>query len=136
MSYDEKLVLVKYSVLEHFRKHITDNWEKMFDMWLSCEADMVFGHGYQEKFKEHFSKYMNTEVEDKLWFMGGNVVCAISAFMNYKDEACLEDILDFTEQFVKSQMSEFTNWCDDIQMAMYEGSSQEERDNKIIDSTS
>jgi len=136
MSYDEKLTLVKYSVLEHFRKRITDNWEKMFDMWLSCEADMVFGDGYRAKFKEEFSNYMTPEIEDKLWFMGGNVVCAISAFMNYKDEACLDDILDFTEQFVSSQMDSFTNWCDYIEMAMYEGSSQEERDNKIIDSKS
>ena len=136
MSYDEKLTLVKYSVLEDFRKRITDNWEKMFDMWLSCEADMEFGHGYQDKFKEHFSKYMNTEVESKLWFMGGNVVCAISAFMNYKDEACLEDILDFTEQFVSSQMDSFTNWSDHISMAMYEESSDCERETKILNSKS
>ncbi len=136
MSYDKKLVLVKHSVLEDFRKRITDNWEKMFDMWLSCEADMEFGHGYQGKFKEHFSKYMNTEVEGTLWFMGCNVVCAISAFMNYKDEACLDDILDFTEQFVKSQMSEFTNWSEHIQMAMYDESSDCERDTKILNSKS
>jgi len=130
MSYDKKLVLVKHSVLEDFRKRITANWERMFDMWLSFEADMEFGYGYQDKFKEHFSKYINKEVDDKLWFMGGNVVCAISAFMNYKDEACLDDILDFTEQFVSSQMDSFTNWSDHISMAMYEESSQCERDDR------
>jgi hypothetical protein len=108
----------------------------MFDMWLSCEADMVFGDGYRAKFKEEFSNYMTPEIEDKLWFMGGNVVCAISAFMNYKDEASLDDILDFTEQFVSSQMDSFTNWSDHISMAMYEESSDCERETKILNSKS
>ena len=136
MAYDQKLALVEQAVKTHFRTCITENWEKMFDMWLSFEADMVFGDGYERKFKEEFSKYMTPEINNKLWLMGGNVLCAISAFMNYKDKAKLDDVLDFTEEFVSSQMGHFTDWCDDIQMAMYEGSSQEERDNKIMDSTS
>jgi len=136
MAYYQKLAVVEQAVKVHFRNCITDNWDKMFDMWLDCEADMVFGHGYQAKFKEEFSNYMTSEIDDRLWFMGGNVLCAISGFMSYKDNAELADVLDFTEEFVSSQMGHFTDWCDDIQMAMYEGSSQEERDNKIIDSTS
>ena len=123
MKYTEKLALVEQAVLHHFRKRITDNLEKMFDMWLDSEADMEFGYGYLGEFKKEFSKYINSGIDEKLWFMGGNVVCAIGAFMSYKDEAELDDVLDFTEEFVKSQMNKFTDWCDDIQMAMYEESS-------------
>jgi hypothetical protein len=136
MKYTEKLALVEHAVKVHFRKCITDNWEKMFDMWLSCEADMAFGYGYQGEFKKEFSKYMNSSIDDKLWFMGGNVVCAIGGFMSYKDNAELDDVLDFTEEFVSSQMNKFTDWCDDIQMAMYEESSECEREEKLLNSTS
>jgi hypothetical protein len=123
MAYEQKLALVEHAVKMYFRNCITDNWEKMFDIWLDCEADMVFGHAYQTKFKEEFSKYMTSEIDDRLWFMGGNVLCAISAFMRYKDNPELDDVLDFTEEFVSSQMDSFTNWCDHIQIAMYEESS-------------
>ena len=108
----------------------------MFDMWLDSEADMEFGYGYLGEFKKEFSKYINSGIDEKLWFMGGNVVCAIGAFMSYKDEAELDDVLDFTEEFVKSQMNKFTDWCDDIQMAMYEESSDCERDEKKLNGSS
>ena len=136
MAYYEKLNLVEQSVVQDFRKCITDNWEKMFGMWLSCEADMEFGHGYQDEFKKEFSKYMNSGIDDKLWFMGGNVVCAVAAFTGYKDDAELDDVLDFTEEFIKTQMSQFTDWCDEISMAMYEESSECEREDKQLNSTS
>jgi len=120
MAYFEKLARVEEAIKAHFRNCITDNWEKTFDTWLSCEADMVFGFGYQAKFKEEFSNYMTPEIEDKLWFMGANVLCAISTFMMCKDNAGLDDILDFTEKFVSSQMGHYSDWCDDIQMAEQE----------------
>jgi len=97
---------------------------------------MVFGYGYQGEFKKEFSKYINSSIDDKLWFMGGNVLCAICAFMRYKDNAELDDVLDFTEEFVSSQMINFTDWCDDIQMAMYEESSECEREEKLLNSSS
>jgi hypothetical protein len=56
--------------------------------------------------------------------------------MSYKDNAELDDVLDFTEEFVSSQMNKFTDWCDDIQMAMYEESSECEREEKLLNSTS
>ena len=87
----------------------------------------------------HLNSFFHGNIKPDKIFQSNGVIQTDpgnTLFMNYKDEACLDDILDFTEQFVSSQMDSFTNWCYDIQMAMYEGSSQEERDNKIIDSKS
>lgn len=126
--YDDKLALVKKSLITHCRKSITSNWEQMFDMWLSCEADLVFSSAYEYYFKEQFAKYITSEIKSNLMFAGSNILFALLAFMRYKGDADLEDILDFTEHFITSQFDDFDNWCEDIHMAMYEESSECARD--------
>jgi len=128
MSYEQKFELVRNSLISYCKDCITENWERMFDMWLSCEADMEFGHGYQNKFKEQFSQYMTSDIEALLWLAGKNIIFAINAFMSYKDDAELSDVLDFTEKFISEQLDDFDNWCDDIAQAMYEETSEYERD--------
>ncbi len=126
MSYEEKFERVRISLVNYCLQCIRENWNRMFDMWLSCDADMEFGNGYQEKFKEEFSQYMNDKIEGDLWFAGNNIVFAISAFMAYKDDPSLNDVLDFTEKFVTAQLDDFGNWCDEISMAMYDEEEENE----------
>jgi hypothetical protein len=128
MSYSEKFELVRTSLISHCKKRISENWLRHFDMWLSCEADMEFGHGYQNEFKKEFGKYMNSEIEAQLWFAGKNLIFAICAFMLYKDDAELHDVIDFTDKFVSQQLDDFDNWCEDIGQAMYEETSEYERE--------
>lgn len=128
MAYAEKFDLVRESLIAHCKNCIIINWERMFHMWLSCEADMEFGHGYQNTFKEQFSQYMNSDIEGLLWLAGKNIIFAINAFMSYKRDANLEDVLEFTEKFVSEQLDDFDNWCDDIGQAMYEETSEYERE--------
>ena len=45
-----------------------------------------------------------------------------------KRNATLKNVLDFTEEFLSEQLDDFDNWCDDISQAMYEESSDYERD--------
>jgi hypothetical protein len=127
-EYEERFELVRESIITHFKRCISENWERMFDMWLSCEADMVFGYGYQTKFKEQYSQYMNSDIDARLYLVGKNVVYAICAFMEYKKNAKLQDILNFTEMFVSKQLNDFGNWCGEISSAMYEESSECERE--------
>ena len=122
MHYEQRLALVKHAIIEDCRKRISDNWEDKFDMWLNMEADMEFGHSYQDNFKEQFAKYMNKDIENILWLLGQNLLFAINAFMAYKDESEVEDVLDFTELFINEQMDDFTNMSDEISMAMFEES--------------
>lgn len=115
MAFTEKLNLAKIALVRHCKKLITENWERMFDMWLSCEADMSYA--YQHEFKEQFNEYMNPEIESKLWFAGENIVFAICTFMEVKKNAKLKDVLDFTEKFILNQLDD-SSWLDDIMMAM------------------
>ncbi len=100
----------------------------MFDMWLVHDADMEFGDGYQDKFKEQYRQYMNPQIEEQLWLAGKHIVFAINAFMSYKDDANCNDVIDFTEKFVSEQLNDFDNWCDDIRQSMFEETSEYERE--------
>jgi hypothetical protein len=128
MDYESKFALAKTEIIYYCTQRIRNNWEKMFDMWLSMEADMEFGNVYLDTFNKYFSKYVSTKVASILWHNSNNTLFAISAFMKYNDDAILDNILEFTEIFIKEQLDNFTDYCDDISMAMYEESSECERD--------
>ncbi len=123
MEYSDKLEIVKASLISYCKDCITNNWGGMFDMWLMHEADMELGHGYQNICKEQFDRYMTSEIEEKLWLSGKNIVFAMNAFLSYKRNAKIEEILTFTEAFLIEQLNDFDNWCDGICIAMYERSS-------------
>lgn len=126
MSYHEKFELVRSSLIKRCKECISNNWEHMFDMWLSFEDDMSYAYKYE--FKQQFSEYITSEIESQLFFAGKNIVFAICAFMKMKKNAKLKDVLDFTEEFLSNQLDDFDNWCCDIGEAMYEESSDYERD--------
>lgn len=128
MSYDEKLELVRTSLISYCKECIIGKWggRDFFGMWLKYDADMDFGYGYQNKFNEQFSQYMNSEIKDVLWLAGKHMVYAISAFMAYKNNADLDDVLDFTEKFLSEQLDDFDNLSDYIAQAMYQETSDED----------
>lgn len=110
MAYYEKFELVRTSLITHCKECISENYEGRFDMWLMCEADMKFGHGYQDKFKEHFGDYITEEVQAQLWFAGKNIIYAINSFISLKDDDYeLDELLDFVEKFVCEQLDDFDN---------------------------
>jgi hypothetical protein len=131
MDYSEKFEIVKSNIIKECKKDISDNWLMMFDMWLSCEASMVFPDIYKRAFDGEFVKYMTPDIKTLLWLSGKNIVFAIGAYMSVKEDANLNDVLVFTERFIENQLDDFDNWCDDIMMAMYEESSECERDNAV-----
>lgn len=122
MSYEDKLKRVEAKLLTECKNLVVYNWERMFNMWLSCEMDIEFR--YQSVFKNEFEQYITSEIESKLFFAGHNVKFAISAFMSYNKKATLNTVLKFMENFILEQMSDFDNWCGDIGMAMYEETSE------------
>lgn len=129
MSYEDRFELVRSSLISYCKECITENWEKSFDMWLTHEADMVFGHGYQDIFEEQFSQYMNKEIDNILWIAGKNIVFAIRAFVLYKDDTDLNDVLNFTGAFISEQLDDFDNWCDEIGMLMYKETPEYHQEN-------
>lgn len=95
-------------------------------MWLMCEMDIEFT--YQNVFKTEFEQYITSEIESKLYFAGHNVKFAIKAFMSYNKKATLNTVLNFMENFILEQIYDFDNWCDEIGQAMYEETSEYERE--------
>jgi hypothetical protein len=126
MSYEVKFEYVRVNLIEHCLNRVKNNWERGFDMWLMCEADMAFGDAYQVKFKEEFNDYINSDTESLLWFAGKNIVFAISGFMAYKNDATLHEVLDFTEKFITAQLNDFGNWCDDIMISIPDDNTSKE----------
>ncbi len=128
MAYEQKFKLVRDALILHCKECIRTSWGQMFDMWLSVDAGMDFGHLYKDKFNEQFSRYINSNIETTLWFAGKNVAFAIGAFITYKKNANLNDVLNFTELFLLEQLDDFKNWCDEISQTIYEESSEYERE--------
>ena len=81
MTYAQKFQFFRESLIKYCKECISENWNKMFDMWLMSEADIEFGYGYQNKFKEHFGDYITDETKLLLWFSGKNIIYAINSFL-------------------------------------------------------
>lgn len=110
MAYEEKFELVRNSLISYCKECISENYERMFDMWLSMEADMEFGLGYQDKFKEQFGDYITDEIKAQLWFAGKNIIYAINSFILLKnDDYELNELLEFVEKFISEQLDDFDN---------------------------
>jgi len=71
---------------------------------------------------------MNSDIEEQLWMAGKNIIFAINAFRAYKEDAVRDDVVNFTEKIVSEQLDDFDNWCGDIAQAMYEETSEYERE--------
>ena len=110
MSYYERFDLVRQSLLKHCKQCISENHGTMFYMWLSMEADMEFGHGYQDICKEHFGDYITEQIKAQLWLAGKNIIYAINSFISLKEgDYELHDLLNFVEKFVTEQLDDFDN---------------------------
>lgn len=127
MTYYQRFELVRTSLITHCKDCVSENYERMFDMWLSCEAHMEFGHGYQDKFKEHFGDYITEEIQAQLWFAGKNIIYAINSFISLKaDDYELHELLDFVEKFVSEQLDDFDNDYDTTEWFNNETDTNEE----------
>lgn len=129
MGYSEKFEIVKNNIIRDSKQRITDNWDGAIDMWLRYEADWEFPDIYKKAFNHEFAQYMNPEIETLLWLSAKNIVFAIVTYMSVKGNTNLDDILKFTKRFIEEQLDDFDNWCDHIGTAMYEESSEYEREN-------
>ena len=110
MTYYQKFELVRNTLITYCKKCISENYVRIFDMWLRCDADMELGHGYQDIFKEHFGEYITEEIHAQLWFAGKNIIYAINSFISLKnDHYDLDELLDFVDKFVSEQLDDFDN---------------------------
>ena len=120
MQYAQRLLQVKHHLLDSIRGKIGHHWDEDFPTWLKGQAPSELGHWYQHAMNHEFSMYTTPEVNDILWVAGKSLVHAIAAFMEYRDDPQLDDLLAFVELFITEQMNDFDNWCEEICVAMQE----------------
>jgi hypothetical protein len=116
MSYEEKLERVKVSLINYVKEQIISryNYNNEFHMW----SYTAIKEAYVSKFKDEFAQYMNREIEQKLWFAGQNIGFAVQTFIDLNPNYTSNKLVNFVETFLKIQLDDFHNWCDDIAMAM------------------
>ena len=124
MSYEHKFAIVKNSLFNFVKETITSryNYCNEFHMW----SYSAIKEAYVSTFKEQFSEYMNSDIESKLWFAGQNIGFAVQTFIDLNPNYTLNTLLNFVGTFLMAQLDDFTDWCDDISMAMYEKEHPEE----------
>jgi len=116
---EEKFNLAKKSLISQCKQSVSKNHNRFFDMWLRSDADMEFGHGYQDIFKSHFGDKITPEIEGQLWFAGKHIIYAIKSFIFLKVDYYIDELLEFVDKFVTEQLDEFKNdydvddWFDD-----------------------
>ncbi len=126
MSYEEKIARVKIALINFIKESIISryNYCNEFHMW----SYTAIKDAYISKFKDEFSQYMNNDIEEKLWFAGHNISFAVQTYINITPNYTLNKLLNFVEEFVRIQLDDFENWCEDISSAMYEETSEYERE--------
>jgi len=107
---------IKLSFIKICQESIARHYdEPMFDMWLSMDADMVFGDNYIHLFKEQYGDYITEEIENRLWFAGKNILYAIESFISIKNNVFIVyELLEFVEKFISNQFVGFYNDYEDF----------------------
>jgi len=109
MSYTQKFKELEISLVAFVKDKISSryNYNNEFHIW----SYSAIKEGYVSKFKEIFPEYINSDVEDKLWFAGQNIAFAVQTFITMNPNYTLNKLLKFVDTFVYIQLSEFDNWC-------------------------
>jgi len=123
MDYGGRLEIVTQKLVEKCKHIIQQNLDNMFDMWLECDADMEFGYSYIDILKEYSLTELTEDSKNSLFFAGKNIVFFIQTITKDKPIP-LNKLLKNVETFVKFQMDDFHNWCEDVTLE-----TQQEDDN-------
>ena len=124
MSYEERFIRVKTSLVNFVKERITSryNYNNEFHMW----SYSAIKEAYVSKFKDEFALYMNDEIETKLWFAGQNIGFAVQTYIDTTPNYTLRNLVKFVETFLTIQLDDFSNWGDEIMMAMSDEENGEE----------
>jgi hypothetical protein len=118
MSYYQQFDVVEQTLTSYCKNSVQRKWGPYFKSWLENEAGYDFCWAYQSTFGNQFRKYITPTINDTLWLVGKNVQLAIRAFLAYKVDASLEEVLDFTKKFITEQLRDFDNWCGELFVTM------------------
>ena len=128
-DYDELLQNIKNNFIIYTQQSILENYyTNMFDMWLEIDAGTGFGQHLIHLFETSFPGYITQEIRNELYIAGKHIVFGIQSLMSYNKKVTIKGILSFSKNYIDIQFNDFGNWCDGISSALYEESSEYERE--------
>jgi hypothetical protein len=127
MSYEEKFERVRNIITEKVLLIVQKYYEGgYFNIEISdphgiCEM-------YEDEFKKEFGSFVTERVKNALFMAGKMLGFAVQAHKSTTSDFNINKLIDYVRTFVEVQFDDFDNWCDDISMAMYEQTSEYERE--------
>jgi hypothetical protein len=116
--YSDKIEKVRIAIINDCNKRIEDNFGEL-EMWLSFE-DWEFPHVYEKEFNNEFSQYISQDenTRNTILYAGSNLTYFVSTITSITRD--LKKIKKLVDEFVTTQIKDFSNACDYISMTMYE----------------
>ena len=111
MGFPDKIMAVKNECVRECLKLISTNWDTVA-FWIYAEAPEEFSRVYTSEFKKEFGSYLTKDIEAKISLSCKNLIFAIAAIMRFRSYD-LENILDYSELYIREQINDFHNWCED-----------------------
>jgi hypothetical protein len=134
MSYEDKFKQVKERILKKVVSIVKDWYEGGY-----FEIEIADPHPvwemYEDEFEKEFGSLVTRSVKDSLFMAGKALGFAVQAHQNTTPTFNVTKLVKFVQTFVEFQFDDFNNWCDEISSAMYEQTSEYEREfgNKVND---
>lgn len=110
-SSTQRLIPVRDGIIFYCSEIIIEKWKDDFDIWLSIEAQNDIAHGYKICFKKPYQEYMTPVLKNVISTCSMHMIIAIRSFMKSSGNSRLDEIIEFTKEFIRQQMSEFETMC-------------------------
>jgi hypothetical protein len=107
----KRLLVAREGIIFYCTEVITEKWEDAFEVWLLIEAYDDMARAYKTSFKIPYHDYMNTELKHLIVTCSAHTVVAIRSFIKSFGTPRLDEVLQFTKEFVSQQLSEFETMC-------------------------
>ena len=110
-SSTQRLILARDGITFYCSEIIMEKWKDQFDVWLSIEAHDDIADGYKRCFKKPYQEYMTPVLKNLILTCSMHTVIAIRSYIKSVGTPRLDEILQFTNEFIRQQLSEFESMC-------------------------
>ena len=110
-SSTQRLILARDGITFYCNEIILEKWKEDFDVWLLLEAPSDIAIGYKKSFRKPYSDYMSPSLKRIIHTCSAHTVIAIRSYIKSVGRSRLDEILHFTTEFIRQQLSEFESIC-------------------------
>ena len=127
MSYEDKFKRVKECILKKVVSIVKEWYQGGYFEFEIADPHPVW-EMYIDEFNKEFGLLVTQDVKDSLFMAGKALGFAVEAHQNTTPNFNVNKLVKFVNSFVEFQFDDFDNWCREISSAMYEQTSEYERE--------